>query len=423
MLGLVLCGGGAKGSYEIGVWKALIDMDIDIDVVTGNSIGALNSALVAQGDFKKALDLWYNFDAGKMLDVEDYEDLEMTAKTANAIISLVKDFYFSGGSDALEYKKAIIKYIDEDKVRKSNTKLGVVTVELEKLKPVEISIDEMPEGELVDYIMASSALAPAVKPYEFNGKKYIDGGYYDNMPVNLAGKMGADEFVVVDLGAIGLGGCVVKDDCPENIKYILPYWNLGGVITFDREVIKKNIQQGYFDAMKKYSVFDGNAYTLIKEKTKDDFFEKFIDYIKSDDVKITKLMSKFVEINYKGIISNHSAKGPTYVDDTTCMLEILAEILEIDYLKIYSRKTLHQKIKAEIEKIELPDMKIKKVADIKNILIGIQDAKIILKFFIEELTKDKINALKMIKYMSLIYDRAFFASVYVLLYNILELEK
>ena len=106
MLGLVLCGGGAKGSYEIGVWKALIDMDIKIDVVTGNSIGALNAALVAQGDFKKALDLWYNFDAGKMLGVKNYEDLEITAKTANAIVSLAKDFYSSGGSDALEYKGA-----------------------------------------------------------------------------------------------------------------------------------------------------------------------------------------------------------------------------------------------------------------------------------------------------------------------------
>ena len=183
MLGLVLCGGGAKGSYEIGVWKALIDMDIKIDVVTGNSIGALNAALVAQGDFKKALDLWYNFDAGKMLGVKNYEDLEITAKTANAIVSLAKDFYSSGGSDALEYKKSIIKYIDEKKVRKSKTKMGLVTVEFEKLKPIEISIDEMFEGELVDYIMASSALAPAIKPYEFNGKKYIDGGFYNNMPV------------------------------------------------------------------------------------------------------------------------------------------------------------------------------------------------------------------------------------------------
>lgn len=420
MLGLVLCGGGAKGSYEIGVWKALIDMDIKIDVVTGNSIGALNAALVAQGDFKKALDLWYNFDAGKMLGVKNYEDLETTAKTANALMSLVKDFYFSGGSDALEYKKAVIKHIDEAKIRKSRTKMGVVTVELENLKPVEISIDEMPEGELVDYIMASSALAPAVKPYEFNGKKYIDGGFYDNMPVNLAKKMGANEFVVVDLGAIGLGGCVVKDNCPKNIKYILPYWNLGGVITFDRDIIKRNVQQGYFDALKKYKVFDGNAYTFIRERVKDDFVAKFVEFIKSDDIKITKLMSKFVEINYKNIIANHGEKGTTYVDDTTCILETLAEILEIDYLKIYSRKTLHKKIKSEIEKIELPDIKLKKVSDIKNIFKGIKDPKIILKFFIEELSKDKINALKMIKYMSLIYDKVFFASVYVLLYNVLE---
>ena len=57
MLALVLGGGGAKGSYQIGVWKALIDMDIakDIKIITGTSIGSLNGAFVAQGDYKKAI--------------------------------------------------------------------------------------------------------------------------------------------------------------------------------------------------------------------------------------------------------------------------------------------------------------------------------------------------------------------------------
>ena len=38
---LVLAGGGAKGIYQIGVWKALRELDICYDVVVGSSIGAI----------------------------------------------------------------------------------------------------------------------------------------------------------------------------------------------------------------------------------------------------------------------------------------------------------------------------------------------------------------------------------------------
>lgn len=43
--GLVLAGGGTKGAYEVGVWKALKEMNINITAVVGASIGALNGAL------------------------------------------------------------------------------------------------------------------------------------------------------------------------------------------------------------------------------------------------------------------------------------------------------------------------------------------------------------------------------------------
>ena len=52
---LVLAGGGAKGIYQIGVWKALRELDICYDVVVGSSIGAINGALMAQNDWDSAL--------------------------------------------------------------------------------------------------------------------------------------------------------------------------------------------------------------------------------------------------------------------------------------------------------------------------------------------------------------------------------
>lgn len=52
---VVLSGGGAKGGYQIGVWKALREIGFKPDIVTGTSIGALNGALMAMGKYREAL--------------------------------------------------------------------------------------------------------------------------------------------------------------------------------------------------------------------------------------------------------------------------------------------------------------------------------------------------------------------------------
>ena len=52
---VVLSGGGAKGAYEIGVWKALRRLSINYDIVCGTSVGALNGVLMVQKDYFKAL--------------------------------------------------------------------------------------------------------------------------------------------------------------------------------------------------------------------------------------------------------------------------------------------------------------------------------------------------------------------------------
>ena len=57
---LILAGGGAKGAYQIGVWKALKELKIKINAVIGNSVGALNGAFIAQNDIDKAIRLWKN---------------------------------------------------------------------------------------------------------------------------------------------------------------------------------------------------------------------------------------------------------------------------------------------------------------------------------------------------------------------------
>ncbi|MBP3941474.1 MAG: patatin-like phospholipase family protein, partial [Christensenellaceae bacterium] len=46
---VVLSGGGARGAYQAGAWKALRELDYQFDIVTGTSVGALNAAMMASG--------------------------------------------------------------------------------------------------------------------------------------------------------------------------------------------------------------------------------------------------------------------------------------------------------------------------------------------------------------------------------------
>ena len=57
---IVLAGGGSRGAYQIGVWKALREMGIDYQLVTGTSVGALNGVLMVQQEYDKALAVWEN---------------------------------------------------------------------------------------------------------------------------------------------------------------------------------------------------------------------------------------------------------------------------------------------------------------------------------------------------------------------------
>ena len=90
-------------------------------------------------------------------------------------------------------------YIDEDKIRKSNIEFGVVTAELPSLKGHCVFANDIPKGEISDFIMASAACFPFVQPHEIGDKKFVDGGFFDNLPVDMAAKKGARHVIAVDL--------------------------------------------------------------------------------------------------------------------------------------------------------------------------------------------------------------------------------
>ena len=199
---LVLSGGGAKGSYELGVYKALKKLGIKIDIITGTSIGALNGAVLCTGDYRKAKRLWLKLSASDMFNY--------TFKDSKEYPKIAKDI--------IKNKEIIRSLIDEDKIRKSKIDYGLVTVNLNNRVPKMLTKSQIPKGKLISYVIASATCFPMVEMKKIDGEYYVDGGYYDNLPINLAIDMGADEIIAVDLSAIGLKQKIKDEDV--KIDYI-----------------------------------------------------------------------------------------------------------------------------------------------------------------------------------------------------------
>ena len=181
---IVLAGGGSRGAYQIGVWKALREMGIDYQLVTGTSVGALNGVLMVQQEYDKALAVWENISSQQVLGdmLEGKEDLDDRGLRK----AFAKEALTKGGADISPLESFVASLLDEEKFWQSPVDFALVTVEYPILKPLELHKQDIPKGKLREYLLASAACFPAFQAKEIDGKKYIDGGYHDNMPVNLA---------------------------------------------------------------------------------------------------------------------------------------------------------------------------------------------------------------------------------------------
>ncbi len=270
---LVLSGGGSRGGYEIGVWQALRELGIPIHIVTGTSVGALNGAMVAQDDFELAVTLWKELETHMVFDVDTHDqepglfDFEFAGMSASEALAYAKEILLNGGAGTSGLEKIVSKYVNEAKIRASDVELGVVTVEFPSLKPHYLFTENIPSGKLSDYILASAACFPAVQAKEIDGVKFIDGGYNDVMPVELALEKGADRIIAVHLEAAGFvrrGTLEIAEKTASEVILIKSPWDLGNFLIFDTDNTRRIIRLGYLDTMKSFGVFSGNKYTFEK---------------------------------------------------------------------------------------------------------------------------------------------------------------
>ena len=105
---LVLGGGGSRGAYEMGVWKALIELDIPVHIVCGTSIGAINGAMIAQGSLADAQKMWDTVETSEVFAVPVREDQKLVEKVVKTYSTFAKDL-FRGGTDTSPLKATLEK--------------------------------------------------------------------------------------------------------------------------------------------------------------------------------------------------------------------------------------------------------------------------------------------------------------------------
>lgn len=268
MFGLVLEGGGARGAYHVGAYKAIKELNIEIGGIAGTSIGAINGAMMVQGDYELLEKIWLSVDSYELFDldektVEDLRHFNLRNINFSYLLHQSKEILSNRGLDTSRIRELFDYYIDEEKIRSSNIDFGIVTVNLTDKKPMELMKEDIPEGKLIDFLIASANL-PAFRIEEVDGKKYLDGGFYNNLPIDILANKGYKNIIAVRTLAIGIiRKAKIKD---LNIIFIQPVESLGsmlGALDFNRERAEEYINLGYYDAMKVFKKLKGFKYYCI----------------------------------------------------------------------------------------------------------------------------------------------------------------
>lgn len=267
----VFSGGGARGAYQVGVWQGLREIGLSPDIVTGTSVGAINAALVVQDSFDLAFHLWKQLDTDMVFDLEQMQpdsralpfEFDIKGLSLEELSAYAKGFLTQGGVGNSALETMLREYIDEKRFRRSPIDYGLVTVELPSFKPHYLYKEQIPMGKLIPYILASASCYPVVKAHEIDGIKYIDGGYADNLPVQMALDRGAEYIIAADLNAIGVIHEEAWKDLPH-FRLIRSHWDLGNFLVFDENNAGRIMNLGYFDCLKNFGFFDGSLYCMAK---------------------------------------------------------------------------------------------------------------------------------------------------------------
>ncbi len=292
---LVLGGGGTRGAYQVGAIRALRELgQDDWSIVCGTSVGALNGTLVVQNDDAAMADMWHGLKQEDIIKGALSTDLslETIVNERNLIASFFKKYVKEKGADISPLAALAGRMFDPEKFFASPVDFGCVTVIAGTQKPCYVTKEMMRENG-TDWLLASAAAFPAFPVYRIGETDYIDGGYFDNVPIDLALRMGAEEVIAVDLELAPKHPSFLERPM---VKYIFPQAYTGTFLDFSRAVLDKRETLGYNDTMKCYGRYDGVKYTYLRHYPLPDWFDEwYLDLLKLETrIRIASNISDWI---------------------------------------------------------------------------------------------------------------------------------
>ena len=257
---VVLSGGGARGAYQIGVWKGLIDLDIEIGGIYGVSVGAVNGAVMASGDYELAKSLWMKLEKSNVMVLSDAAERVLTGEfSLSDLAEASVEFYEDGGINVLPLENLLNAYIDEKKIRAGGCDFGLMAYSLTDFSEKLLYIDDIPEGRLVDYILASANF-PLFQRKIIDGEEFIDGGVYKNLVVEMVDSVYSTALLVsLDMFMIDDIVDYLRNysEYDLDIIHIHPGSDPGSVLNFNPENSVRLMKMGYLDCLKAFGVISG----------------------------------------------------------------------------------------------------------------------------------------------------------------------
>lgn len=279
--GIVLEGGGARGSYQIGAWRALREAGLNIKGISGASVGALNGALMCMDDLEKAEYIWEHISYSKVIDIQDELAEQVVKKNfkelnIKSLIDDLKKVLSDGGFDITPLKQLINDTLDEHALRTAVRELFITTYSLSDRRQLTIDVKTVPEGEIADMLLAS-AYFPVFKSEKLGGKRYIDGGGLNNVPLDALLEQDYKDIIIIRIYGLGYDSekrAVIPADV--NIYHIAPRQDLGGILEFDVRRAKKNMRLGYYDALRLLYGLEGKRYYIYAPESEAYYFRRMM---------------------------------------------------------------------------------------------------------------------------------------------------
>ena len=402
-LALVLGGGGSKGAYQVGAYRALSELGFCFSLVTGVSIGALNGAMIVQGDFDKASALWQNLAIDQIIDkgLNLTTDLDYYFSNAQKLLPFLKAYTKNKGMDTSPLWKIITTHLDYAKLAHSKLDFGLLCLEIPSFQACEQTKASLTKESFPHWVMASASCFPAFPIYEISGKSYIDGGYYDNLPIDLAFKMGAQQVIAISLHS----DFATKYDSNPLVHHIRPSRHLGTMLDFSHDSITRNIALGYLDTKRYFGKLaglrfaftpldevDSSTFSTLSSKLLTSLLAKELD----KNAPTSTALARFgTQLASTGIISKitsttpfcdmllsvlkpHNAPRISLEQLTLALLESYMQLMDYDETKLYNAREVFTQAKRDLAYIAqgtAPISKLDSSQEIKRAYTLLQEKK------------------------------------------------